>query len=91
VSDLIERWSKYQHGDVIADRFIVQDTIDEIERLEGENKSIRHQISGYKKEHERLEGALRHRDDLIDYKERQIMRERKRRIKAEKALDKEQT
>jgi len=35
VSDLIERWSKYQHGDVIADRFIVQDTIDEIERLEG--------------------------------------------------------
>ena len=33
-SDLIERWSKCQHGDVIGDRFIVQDTIKHIIKLE---------------------------------------------------------
>ena len=34
MSDLVERWNKYQHGDVISDRFIVRDTIDELERLQ---------------------------------------------------------
>jgi hypothetical protein len=33
---------------------------------------------------ERLTAALKRQEDLIDYKERQIMKERHRRIKAEK-------
>lgn len=35
---------------------------------------------------ERLEVMVKDREDLIDYKERQIMKERHRRIKAEKRI-----